>query len=645
MKKQSLIIFITICILVLTACSSGATATATTSFIAEQTAGTSATESIIIAPTTQIAFEDVNAEWDASSAMQITLNGDSISTSDASVSVDGSNATITASGIYVVNGTLNDGQLIVDTEDEDPVKLVLNGVSINNTDSSAIYVANAKNVILILGDGSVNQVADGDNYVFASTDEDEPNAAIFSKADLFVYGSGSLTVSANYNDGIASKDGLLIGGGTISVNAVDDGIRGKDYLVVKSGNLKVNAGGDGLKSDNEEDTSLGYISIESGSLNITSGHDGLDAFTSVFLSGGDLTITSGGGAGQLVDETSFAKGIKGSTSVSITDGSFKINSADDAIHSNGAIVVSGGTFDIQTGDDGLHADATLTINGGNLLITQSYEGVESAIITINDGILQITSRDDAINVAGGMDGSGMMNGGIGAMNPEMGTPADGERLAGGGPGGGSRPGGQPDVMPDTQSNEQPAMNPAQPMDAFINNTSYFLYMNGGYVYADGNGDGVDVNGGVVMTGGTLLVNGPTKNGNGALDYDSGFTLSGGTVIAVGSAGMALIPGSTSSTQNAVIINLDAVQSAGTLLRVQNQAGEEIFTFAPSKEYQSLAFTSASLNTGETYTLLLGGSSTGTVTDGLFQGGNYSGGTVYSEFTISSPVTTIGGQDI
>ncbi len=170
-------------------------------------------------------------------------------------------------------------------------------------------------------------------------------------------------------------------------------------------------------------------------------------------------------------------------------------------------------------------------------------------------------------------------------------------------------------------------------------------MNGGYVYADGNGDGVDVNGGVVMTGGTLLVNGPTKNGNGALDYDSGFTLSGGTVIAVGSAGMALIPGSTSSTQNAVIINLDAVQSAGTLLRVQNQAGEEIFTFAPSKEYQSLAFTSASLNTGETYTLLLGGSSTGTVTDGLFQGGNYSGGTVYSEFTISSPVTTIGGQDI
>ncbi|MBN2149694.1 MAG: carbohydrate-binding domain-containing protein [Anaerolineales bacterium] len=81
-------------------------------------------------------------------------------------------------------------------------------------------------------------------------DENEPNAAIFSKANLTFYGNGSLTVDGNYQDGIASQDGLIIASGALMINAIDDGMRGKDYLVVKGGNITINAQSNGLKSDN-----------------------------------------------------------------------------------------------------------------------------------------------------------------------------------------------------------------------------------------------------------------------------------------------------------------------------------------------------------------------------------------------------------
>ncbi|MCB8981829.1 MAG: carbohydrate-binding domain-containing protein [Ardenticatenaceae bacterium] len=550
--------------------------------------------------------DETDYVWDSSNETEISLSGDAIGVTGQGVTVNGSVATITAAGTYTLSGTLADGQIVVDTESEETVHLILNGVSINSSTSAAINIAKAEEVVIMLADGSENYLADATTYVFASADEDEPNAALFSKTDLTIFGNGTLTVQGNYNDGIASKDGLIIASGTITVTAVDDGIRGKDYLLVKDGTLTINAQGDGLKADNEEDTTLGYISIEAGSFNITAGGDAIQAATDVLISDGQFTIATGGGSSSYFDDISSAKGIKAAVNLNIENGTFVINSADDAVHSNASMVINNGTFTVATGDDGFHADATLTINNGIINITGSYEGIESTVITINGGDIQVVSSDDGINVA---DGSGAGNN------------------FGGGPGG--APGGGPGGRP------------GRGQDTFATSSNYFLYINGGTIFVNAGGDGIDVNGSVVMTDGLVLVNGPTEQMNGALDYDGSFAISGGTFLAVGSAGMAQAPGQNSS-QNSVLINLNGTLPAGALIHIQTSSGEDVLTFAPTKQIQSISFSSAGLVTGQTYEIYYGGSSTGTATNGLYEGGTYSGGTLYTSITLSGTVTQVGG---
>lgn len=461
--------------------------------------------------------DEQDHQWDDTGVTEISLNGGGMTVSGEGVTVDGNQATITAGGAYQIRGSLDDGQIIVDTADEEIVQLILNGATIHNTAGAPLVINNAEEVVIILADGSQNFLSDAAAYTFASAEEDEPNAALFSKADLTIYGSGSLTVTGNYNDGIASKDGLVIAGGVIAVTAVDDGIRGKDYLVVEDGSLTITAQGDGLKADNEEDASKGYIAIEAGVFHITSGGDAVQAQTDVLISGGEFTLLTGGGSNGRLAETDSAKGIKGVVNVNIDGGTFAIDAADDAVHSNGSLVVNGGAFVITSGDDGMHADASLTINAGSIHISHSYEGIESAVITINGGDIAIVSNDDGLNVAGGVDGSGMN------MGPGF----------GGGPGGrpnrgGAAPGG------------------ATGQDAFTYTGSYYLYINGGTVYIEAAGDGIDVNGAIEMTGGVVVVNGPTEQMNGALDYDALFTITGGFFVAAGSAGMAQAPGAAST---------------------------------------------------------------------------------------------------
>ena len=170
--------------------------------------------------------------------------------------------------------------------------------------------------------------------------------------------------------------------------------------------------------------------------------------------------------------------------------------------------------------------------------------------------------------------------------------------------------------------------------------SYYLYINGGRIVVDAAGDGLDANGAIEMTGGVVLVNGPTNSGNAALDYDGTFNISGGFFVAAGSAGMAQAPSQT-STQNALLLNLSGSLAGGTIIHIQDSAGQEILTFAPSKEYQSVAFSSAGLVSGTEYTVYYGGSSTGTNSDGLYEGGAYTPGTEYTSFTVSSVVTALG----
>lgn len=548
--------------------------------------------------------------WDESQVTSIVLAGDTITVQGTGVTVDGRIATITSGGTYELSGSLSEGQIVVDSEGETAVQLILNGIDISHSSTAPIYIANAKETVIILADGSQNTLTDGATYVFPSAEEDEPNAALFSKDDLTIYGEGSLTVTGNYNDAITSKDGLIIASGEILVTAVDDGIRGKDYLIIKDGTLTVNAGGDGLKSDEDEDATLGYISIENGNLTLTSGGDAIQAETDVLISGGTFNITSGGGSNASLGADDSAKGIKGNAGVYINAGTFTINSADDAVHSNNNIIINNGTFAITTGDDGMHADANLEINDGTIAISQSYEGIESAVITINGGDISVVSSDDGINVASGNDGSGFGPGG-------------------GGPGGG--PGGRPPR----------GGGPGQ--DSFTEYTGdYYLYINGGTIVVDARGDGIDVNGAVVMTNGTVIVNGPTEQMNGPLDYDGTFTMSGGFLVAAGSAGMAQAP-DISSSQNVLLMNLNGTLQGGEIIHIQDSNGNTVLTMAPSKAYQSIALSSTQLVNGETYTVFYGGTDSGTLTNSLYSGGSYSGGTELGTFTVSSTVTMLGNS--
>lgn len=542
--------------------------------------------------------------------------GDKITVTGEGATVENNKLTITAAGTYSIKGTLNDGQIIVNAGDNDKVYIILNGVNITCSNNAPIYVKNAKKAIISLADNTENSVKDGEKYTLEDTTSDEPNAAIFSKSDLIFIGNGSLKVDAKYKNGIVSKDDLKIQSGNITVNAVADGIKGKDSVVVTDGNVIVTSGEDGIKSTNDEDAKKGYVLIEGGKINITAEQDGIQAETNIFFKDGDLTINSGGGsqnapakveqgpgmgkqfdpnAGKTTqttseEETASTKAIKAGVNIITEGGTFNIDSASDAFHSNNNLVINDGTLNISAGDDGMHADSTLTVNGGNINITKSYEGIESENITINNGEISLISSDDGINAS--------------SKSETQAQPGNGG------------PGGKGSESVGTAK----------------------LNINGGKINVNANGDGLDANGSIYMKDGTVIVNGPTGDGNGALDYDGTFKLEGGTLIAAGSAGMAQAP-STESTQNSIKVTL-ASQSAGTIVHIESESGEEIATFAPAKQYSSFVISSSKIKTGTTYKVYVGGSSTGTVVNGLYSDGTYTKGKEIGSASISGTVTEI-----
>jgi len=422
----------------------------------------------------------------------------------------------------------------------------------------------------------------------------------FSASDLTIYGSGSLTVNGNYNDGIASKDGLVIASGSenitsvddgnykravtsisVDVTAKDDGIRGKDYLIVKDGaKITVKAGGDGLKSDNAEDATRGYIWIESGELNITSGKDAIAAETDALISDGTISLTSGGGSNYSVPTGTSAKGIKGLVLAIIAGGNIDINSADDAIHSNNTVIIDNGAFAIATKDAAIHADVSATINEGSLNISKCYEGIESAAITVNNGTINMLASDDGFNATKGRR---------------------------------------------TEAND---------------GSSFTI--NGGYIAINSSrGDGLDSNGNAIITGGTVIVHGPQSQPEVGFDINGTFNISGGLFIATGpnSGHMIEVPSST-STQYSVKVTFFSTLSASTLFHIQDASGNDIVTFKPVRNIYYLVFSSPNLIKGSTYSIYTGGSSSGTNTNGLYIGGTYSGGTLRKSFTISNKVTNV-----
>ncbi|KWX86766.1 dockerin type 1 [Paenibacillus riograndensis] len=629
-----------------------------TSVTASATGGTAAEVELANVKTTDLVeydADDTTTAWTADAATDITLAETTAEIKGAGATAKDGSVTVTEAGTYILTGSLSDGQIIVDEQAKGTVRLVLNGVSLKNSDSTPIYIKEAGKVVITLQEGTENSVADGANYVFADASTDEPSAAIFSKADLTINGTGKLTVTGGYKDGISSKDDLKIVGGTIAITAADDGIVGKDLVAVQDGNLTIKAEGDGIKSTNDEDTAKGFVAIAGGTFDITAGNDGIQAETAEVIDGGTFSLVTNGGyenaevktgdqgpggkgmgggrggfgnqgavdgtsaatneaaaavntAAEAADtaavttaavstaeaaattaetESTSAKGLKAGGDLTVNGGSFTINAADDALHSNSNVSVTDGEFKITTGDDGIHADSLTSLSGGTIDITKSYEGIEGGNITISGGEIRVAASDDGVNVSGGNDG-----------NAAQGT--------------------------------------AQ-QDQFTSSGSGQLTISGGSVTIDSTGDGLDSNGSVSMTGGTVIANGPTNDGNGPLDYDGTFDMTGGLLVAAGSSGMAQAPGEDSS-QYSVSMSFTEAQQAGTLVHLEDGDGNNILTFAPSKNFSSVVVSSPDLKKGGSYTLSTGGTSTGMAVDGLYADGAYTGGTQVVAFDISGSVT-------
>ena len=536
---------------------------------------------------TSVSKTDQDASYDESSATKISLSGSSASISGDGASEKDGTITIQQEGTYVVTGTLNDGQIIVQAADTHKVHIVLKGASIYCADHAALFIKQADKVFLTLADGSENTLGSGNSY-HLSDEDSNVDGVIFSRADLTLNGSGKLTVNAKYKHAIVSKDDLIVTGGAYAITAGNGGgLYGKDCVKITNGTFTIQSGTDGIQASNVEQADRGYVYISGGALNITAGTDGIQADTVLRIDGGTFQITSGGGSANAstdqkgnenpgwgmwgpgskektaktedpTDTSDSAKGLKAGVSLSVRGGTFTIDSSDDSVHCNGTVTITGGTFALSSGDDGVHAGDALLIQNGTIAISQSYEGLEGLNVTISGGKIQLIASDDGINSAGGSDTADQ-----------------------------GRPG-------------QNQFNVSEDSDLFIK-------MIGGSVTVDAGGDGLDSNGNLIIEGGSVLVSGSANNGNGALDYEGTAKITGGTVVAAGMSGMAQ-GFSDSSSQYSILHNFSTTLSESDAITLKDSDGNTLVTYTPAKAYQSVVVSCPDMEKGQTYTLSAGSQS-------------------------------------
>lgn len=601
---------------------------------------------------------DLDVGYEESDSVKISLSDDSTTVSSGSsdnsstddtvdgVTVDENVITITSGGTYIISGTLTEGQLVVDADDE-KVQLVLDNADITCATSAAIYIKSAGKTFITLAEGSENILMN--TAEFETIDDNNIDAVIFSKDDLALNGSGTLTINSENGHGIVSKDDLKITGGTYNITAASHALSGKDSVRIAAGTFNLVSGKDGIHSENADDSSKGYVYIAGGEFTIDSTGDGIDASNIVQIDDGTFDITAGGGvenstkthednmmggpeggkgpqmgeapSGEVPDgnapsekpsgeapqgdpgnnssensgsdnsssdretppekpdsntnqaagteqsesdtsdsDSASTKGIKADGRLYINGGTFTINSADDSVHSNSAVTINDGAYTLTTGDDGVHSGEAVEINGGTITISESYEGLEGLTVTINDGDIDITSSDDGINAAGGTE--------------EMGFGRMGN-----------------DSTENTSTDEM------------------WMEINGGYIHVLAGGDGIDSNGDITVNGGEVYIDGPSDNGNSAIDYGdrSACYINKGTVVAIGSSGMAEDI-SDDSDQQVMLVKLDSQKEAGEVTLTDSD-GNEIITYTALKSYDCIIISTKDLEAGQTYTLTTSGTQT------------------------------------
>ena len=583
--------------LALTGCSTTSNALASGTTAADSSVGTTATTSSATATGTAASsssfstnvksgekldvdthYSEQDLSWDTSSETAIDLSNP---TATDGVTIEDGTLTITKAGTYKLSGEYQ-GQIKVETADSDAVRLVFDNANITNSSGAALNVVNADEVILYSASGTTNTISDGADYT--ATGEDDPDAVVYSKADLTIAGEGTLKVNGNHEDGIHTSDGLVIASGTLEVNAANTGIKGKDYVDILGGTINVTAQQDGIKSTNDTDEGQGWTRLSNGTVTVNAGDDGFKASRVVEISGGSLTV-------EQSDEGIEAQYIN------VSGGDVNVTSADDGMNA------SLKTSDSESTDSSANTSDAANQQQGSLPGGQQSE-------TSNQQ-QQGTGQPPAMS---GTSQDGMsQNGTTGTGQQQNNTQNQGNQNQG------NQNMGQPPAMPGGNAQDGTSQNGTtgtgqqgmgQPpqggmpgggggtfevVDAAIN-------MSGGNITVNAEGDGIDSNGVTTLSGGTLIVNGPSQGGNAALDTNGDLLLNGATVLSGSTADMFEAP-STNSTSGYLKLTNSSGFEQGSTVQVADSSGKVVANYKVTKSnVQLVLVSSSSIVKGQSYTV-------------------------------------------
>ena len=406
MRKKTIILFLTMGALMLSGCNTKIGNTT------QQTTESSTTTSSSVTETdASDMFSDRDKEvgYDESESVTISLADNSSSCESDAVSITENTITIKDEGTYILSGSLSDGMVIVEAEDTDKVQIVLNGVSISNNQSAALYVRSADKVFVTTASGTENTLEhNGSSYT--AIDENNIDAAIFSKSDLTLNGEGTLTVTAQEGHGIVSKDDLVLTSGTYVITSASHGLSGKDSVRIANGSYTIVSGKDGIHSQNKDDSSSGFVYLAGGTYTISAGDDGIHAASNVTISDGKIDITQS------------YEGIEG-LSIDIAGGEISVLASDDGINAAGGNDSSSSSEGFQGGDDQFASTegAYIQISGGVLHVNASGDGIDSnGDITVSGGETYVSGPTNDGNGSLDYNGSAQITGGIFAASGSSG---------------------------------------------------------------------------------------------------------------------------------------------------------------------------------------------------------------------------------
>lgn len=542
---------------------------------------------------------------------ELTFSNSSVTETSAGsgYTIDGTTLTITTAGTYRIGGCCSEGSIIVSKGLGD-VTLILDNLTLASSSTAPVVVKKSAAVNLHL-EGTSTLIDNEDPADETSTDttvaEAFEGAAIKVKSGSAVTfcGDGNLNVVANAKNGIkgGSTVSLIFNqSGTINVSgnakyygattsgaAVNNGIGCDGSIVFNQGTYVIKAANDGIKSapdatDETEGTTIdtesaGTVTVNGGTFDIDVDGDGIQADTELNINGGTFNIQTRKGYSVWNDTLADAyscKGLKASgdraeeagiePALNITDGTFTLNTGDDAVHSDAYVTVTGGSFTISTGDDGMHGDTSLIIgtDGGydrdpDITINNSYEGLEGGTVYMYSGRAYVVASDDGVNAAGGSSsGSDPGAGGGNTFNPGGGRPGGGGP---GGSGGGFNPGG----------------------GSSTSSGDYNIYIYGGNLFVNCDGDGLDSNGGLYLYGGTQAVFSMKSGGdNSSIDADGTVLIDGATVFTAGTTGM---DGSAQSgwfSGNQKYATSSTSYSSGKIINTKSGSSSVVFSYSLPK---------------------------------------------------------------